>query len=342
MIGRSLRAGTPLVLALLALSATASGCRDPEADGGEATASNRSTTTATINTTINTTATTATTAASTSESISTSVEDQPQPDQLPLPTDAQSLALALEEAEAAIRDPTIDSELVAPWGRRQQQLYRLLSFHPDWADRALALTDPDLRRAAELNWSARSSLAALVDTENLHAELPAWQVVEPRPAAELLGYYRDGQAQWDIDWTYLAAINLIETRMGRIEGVSTAGAIGPMQFLPTTWAECCDGDPTDPADAIPGAARYLTIRGGPDDMERAIWGYNNSDYYVAAVTAYAAVLRDDEMAYRGYHAWEIYFRTTEGLIRLPVGYDQPEPISAAEWLADNPDQLFTG
>ncbi len=33
-------------------------------------------------------------------------------------------------------------------------------------------------------------------------------------------------------WYYLAAINLIETRMGRIDGLSTAGAQGPMQFLP--------------------------------------------------------------------------------------------------------------
>ncbi len=86
-----------------------------------------------------------------------------------------------------------------------------------------------------------------------------------------------------IEWEYLAAINLVETRMGRINGVSTAGAVGPMQFLPSTWAECCEGDPTIAADAIMGAGQYLLDRGGPLDMDRAILGYNNSKNYVTAV-----------------------------------------------------------
>ena len=56
---------------------------------------------------------------------------------------------------------------------------------------------------------------------------------------------------------YGLAINLAETRMGRIVGVSSAGAVGPMQFLPATWESCCVGDPTDAHDAILGAATYL-------------------------------------------------------------------------------------
>ena len=154
--------------------------------------------------------------------------------------------------------------------------------------------------------------------------------------------YKEAEARSGIGWTYLAAINLVETRMGRIEGISTAGAVGPMQFLPTTWAECCEGDPTDPADAIAGAARYLDIRGGPEDMARAIWGYNNSDHYVAAVIAYATVMAEDEQSYHGYHGWEIYFRSTEGLIRIPRSYEEPEPVPAGEWLARHPETLVTG
>ena len=258
----------------------------------------------------------------------------------PLPASAPAMAVALTEAEAAVRDPSVGDDAAAAWGRHQQRLYRHLARNPDWATEALAIDDPTLRQAAELNWEARENLEVLLASHGPEADLPAWRVVAPRPADELLGYYRDGEAQWGIDWEYLAAINLIETRMGRIEGVSSAGAVGPMQFLPTTWAECCEGDAADPADAIPGAARYLTIRGGPEDMERAIWGYNNSDNYVAAVTAYAEVLRADERAYRGYHAWQIYFASTEGLVVLPVGYEELEPVPAAEWLAANPQYLL--
>ena len=216
----------------------------------------------------------------------------------------------------------------------------MLSENQNWAPAVLTGTDPRIQSAVDLNWSARQNLSSLVNTETLHDELPAWRVEPPAPAEELLGYYKQAEETWGIEWEYLAAINLIETRMGRIHGVSTAGAVGPMQFLPTTWAECGEGDPTQPSDAIPGAAKYLTIRGGPENMPRAIWGYNNSDYYVDAVSAYANVLMADEEAYHGYHAWEIYFLSTEGLVRIPVGYDQPEPIPVTEWLATNPDARF--
>lgn len=278
----------------------------------------------------------------TAEPTTTSSTPAPRPDLAPLPDNGSALAVAIEAAEAAVRDPALGIDERAAWGRRQQSLYRHLSFHPEWADEALDLDDPVLARAAGLNWEARVHLEALVDSEAPHDELPAWRVVDPRPADELLGYYKDGEARWDIDWPYLAAINLVETRMGRIEGISTAGAIGPMQFLPTTWAECCEGDPTDPADAIPGAARYLGIRGGPEHMAKAIWGYNNSDHYVAAVTAYATVMAEDERAYHGYHGWEIYFRSTAGLIRIPQGYEELEPVPATEWLARHPETLVSG
>ncbi len=267
-------------------------------------------------------------------------EPEPDPASLPLPEDAPSMVAALDRAELAIRDASLTNAQLDSWGRRQQSLYRHLSFHPEWAPDVTANTDPAVRAAVALNWQARQNLSSLVNTETLHAELPAWRVVPPLPPQTLVGYYKQAEADYGIEWEFLAAINLIETRMGRIEGISTAGAIGPMQFLPTTWAECCDGDPSVPADAIPGAAKYLTIRGGPENMNRAIFGYNNSDYYVDAVTAYATVMMEDERAYYGYHAWEIYFLSTEGLIRIPVGYEQLEPIAAAAWLLDNPETLF--
>ncbi|MGI9597018.1 MAG: lytic transglycosylase domain-containing protein [Acidimicrobiales bacterium] len=265
-----------------------------------------------------------------------------EPFELPLPADGPSMVAALDEAEMTVRSPDLTNAQLDGWGRRQQSLYRHLSFHPEWADVVLAGVDREIRNAVALNWEARQNLSALVNTETRHEELPAWRVVTPLPPQTLIEYYKQAEADHGIQWEFLAGINLVETRMGRIEGISTAGAIGPMQFLPTTWAECCDGDPAVPADAIAGAAKYLTIRGGPENMNRAIFGYNNSDYYVDAVTAYATVMMENERAYYGYHAWEIYFLSTEGLIRIPVGYEQLEPIPATTWLERHPETLFSG
>lgn len=262
------------------------------------------------------------------------------PDELPLPTTAADLAIALDQAERALRQPGATQEIVAPWGRRQQALYRVLAFRPEWADEVIAGVDPSFRDAVALNWTATQELLALVTSHTISDTLPAWRIDPPAPADELLGYYRESEATNGVPWSILASINLIETRMGRITGVSTAGAIGPMQFLPTTWAECCDGDPADPRDAINGAGRYLVQRGGDRDLNRAIFGYNNSDHYVAAVTSFAAVLDAEPDLYYGYHAWQVYFLSTEGVIVLPEGYEQTEPIPAVDWLAAHPESRF--
>ncbi|MEM7272614.1 MAG: lytic transglycosylase domain-containing protein [Actinomycetota bacterium] len=282
-----------------------------------------------------------TTEASTPAESTTTTTAPLSPAELPPPGSAAEFIAAIDEAELAVRDPDLTAAELDAWGRRQQRLYRVLAANDGWVPEVLAGADPAIRDAVAGNWDARTNLTSLIDTEELHDELPAWRVVDPLPAETLLAHYRRGEAEWGIAWEFLAAINLVETRMGRIQGVSTAGALGPMQFLPTTWAECCDGDPTNPADAIVGAAKYLTIRGGPENMPKALWGYNNSDYYVNAVTAYAEVMMADERAYHGYHAWEIYFRSTEGLIRIPVGYEQAAPIPAADWLADHPEDLLS-
>ncbi|HWB70695.1 MAG TPA: lytic transglycosylase domain-containing protein [Egibacteraceae bacterium] len=118
----------------------------------------------------------------------------------------------------------------------------------------------------------------------------------------------------------MAAIHLVESRMGRIRGDSPAGARGPMQFLPSTWAAYGDGDIDDPGDAIRAAARYLVAHGAPGDMRRALYAYNHSDRYVEAIQAYAAVMAADERAFLGYYHWRVYYRTTGGDVVLPEGY----------------------
>jgi hypothetical protein len=92
----------------------------------------------------------------------------------------------------------------------------------------------------------------------------------------------------------LAAINRIESGFGQNQGPSSAGAVGWMQFLPSTWrAYGVDGDgdgsrdPADPDDAIPAAARYLAASGAPGDWYRAVFAYNHAAWYVQAVLAQA-------------------------------------------------------
>ncbi len=114
------------------------------------------------------------------------------------------------------------------------------------------------------------------------------------PVAQLLDYYRAAGNRYGIDWTFLAAINYVESDFGRVNGPSSAGALGPMQFMPSTWqAYGNGGDVMNPRDAIEGAARYLQAMGGPGDMDRAIYRYNNDRDYVRSINSFAAAFRAD-------------------------------------------------
>jgi hypothetical protein len=160
--------------------------------------------------------------------------------------------------------------------------------------------------------------------------LPRWRIVAPRPAGELLGYYKRAQRRTGVPWTYLAAINLVETRMGRIRGVSTAGDRGPMQFLPTTWdLYGAGGDIDDPRDAILAAARLLRHHGAPGDMAEALYHYNPSASYVGAVQEYARTMQRSPSAYRGYWHWRVLYRQARGTYLLPVGYPRKRAVVLA-------------
>jgi len=166
---------------------------------------------------------------------------------------------------------------------------------------------------------AGRSLAPLVEPGE---SLPDWRIDAPPAAEVLVGFYREAEAATGVPWPYLAAINFVETRMGRIHGNSTAGAQGPMQFIASTWdAFGNGGDVHDPHDSILAAGRYLASRGAPADMRRALYSYNNSDDYVDSVQRYADLITaDQERVYRGLYQWQVYFATTRGLALLPEGY----------------------
>jgi hypothetical protein len=106
----------------------------------------------------------------------------------------------------------------------------------------------------------------------------------------LLSIYQAAGVEYGVRWEILAAINEIESDYGRNLNVSSAGAVGWMQFLPSTWKVYGvdanrDGrkDPYNPVDAIFAAARYLKAAGYEHDVRRAIFAYNHADWYVDSV-----------------------------------------------------------
>jgi hypothetical protein len=259
----------------------------------------------------------------------------------PMATEPVGLAKQAVEAETTARNPNATADDRRNAGERQQLVYRILARHQDWEEAFFAQTPADLEPFARNNYNAAKAPLdpALSRPVPRKDTLPAWSVREAVPADQLLAFYKEGEAKTGIEWVYLAAINMVETRFGRIVGLSTSDAMGPMQFLPTTWNGFCQGDPWDDHDAIVCAARYLKQRGGPGNMHRAIQGYNPNDMYEVMVTSYAANLRADPEALVGYHAWQIFQPTTAGDIRIPVGFRAEAPTSAADYLAAHPDDL---
>lgn len=113
----------------------------------------------------------------------------------------------------------------------------------------------------------------------------------------LLPIYQAAGITYDVPWEVLAAINEVETDYGQNLSTSSAGAVGWMQFLPSTWKQYGldangDGaaDPYDPVDAIFSAAKYLAAAGAAHDINRAIFAYNHVGWYVTSVLLRAKLL----------------------------------------------------
>jgi membrane-bound lytic murein transglycosylase B len=232
----------------------------------------------------------------------------------PADTAAARLAAELTRAETAIRDPATSPSELRALGRAQQRAYRALVRRPRLLPAVLALAPPALRPTVKANTLAGAELRKLSRPAK---RLPRWRIVAPPPAAALLASYRAADAKLAVPWQYLAAIHLVETRMGRIRGTSSAGARGPMQFLPATWRRYGGrGNIHATGDAVLAAARLLRANGAPADMAAALYAYNPSRRYVRAVTAYAEQMRADERAFLGYYQWQVYYGDT----LLPEGY----------------------
>ena len=196
----------------------------------------------------------------------------------------------------------------------EQRIYRVLAQHARLADRVVRRLPHQLGVEARTTFTAGR---ALYEHFTPVKRVPDFRIRKPESADALLSSFRQGEDRFGVAWQVLAAVMLVETRMGRIRSSSSAGAQGPMQFLPSTWdAYGLGGDIHDPHDAVLGAANYLNASGAPEDYRRALYAYNPVDAYVTAVWSYAKVMMRDPNAYYAFYNWQIFVRTTHGDVRL--------------------------
>jgi len=247
------------------------------------------------------------------------------PPNAPLPVGpdpiAQRLATTTQSLETAIDAWRASGSPRAPrplllWALHQQRRYLSLGLaRPGIGDAVVERLPRQQRANARDVLTARRSLVRLTPPTTL--PLSAFRTGPAEPADRLLAYYRAAQRRFGVPWHVLAAVNFVETAFGKVRSLSTAGAQGPMQFLPSTWrAYGLGGDIDDPRESILGAANYLRASGAPANLRRALYAYNHSTLYVDAVLAYSRVMHRDLRAYYGFHAWQVFVRTPGGYRRL--------------------------
>ena len=176
-------------------------------------------------------------------------------------------AVALEQQSGGLVDRTIRALLLLPEEVRPKHVTSLL----DLGGPTYAVAD--YREHVQISFDPTIQ----APPDQLHV---LWQLAGSR---------------YGVPWRVLAAINKIESNNGHSMGPSSAGAVGWMQFMPSTWNQWGvdangDGhaDPANPADAIFSAARYLAASGGGSDLRRAIFAYNHADWYVNDVLRLAS------------------------------------------------------
>jgi hypothetical protein len=140
-----------------------------------------------------------------------------------------------------------------------------------------------------------------------------------RPPSFLIPIYMEAGKRYNVPWEVLAAINAIESDYGRNLNTSSAGAVGWMQFEPSTWSQygmAIDGhsvpNPYDPRDAVFSAARYLAAAGAAQDVPKAVFAYNHASWYVDEVMTRAKAIATHvqfERAAVEHGRFAVYFAT---------------------------------
>jgi soluble lytic murein transglycosylase-like protein len=239
------------------------------------------------------------------------------PDRLARAIDAttRSLRAAIDrwttESDGSSERAPLDVRLLALY---QQRIYRMLARDPTLAGLVVARLSTSVAREARINVAAGAdllSLAGPVSRPDLIRTQP------PEPPEALLGFYREAEDRFGVAWQVLAAVNYTESKFGRVVSASSAGAQGPMQFIPSTWAAYgLGGDVHDPHDAVLGAANYLHASGAPANYRVALYHYNPVPEYVDAVMRYARQMTRDPRTFYAYYNWQVFVLTKHGDLRL--------------------------
>lgn len=234
-----------------------------------------------------------------------------------------------------MRDPAAPAAEVAQAAFDTQVLYRQLARTPAWQPRVLDAAGRYRATVAD-HLEARAALRSVLT--DLSSTLPAWRIRRSAPLDRLVRFYRAGERVHGVPWEVLAAVNFVETGFGKIRGLSSAGARGPMQFMPATWeAFGAGGDINNFRDAILGAARYLAHNGGGrGEIDSALWNYNHSHRYVQGVKHYAAVMNDAPQTFFAYYHWQVVYLSQAGDVWLPSGYDTSGRPPVAEYVTRAP------
>jgi membrane-bound lytic murein transglycosylase B len=235
------------------------------------------------------------------------------------------LAVQLTAAEKALAKTTGAANTFARQALILQLVCLKLAYQPSWAGPVLSAVPQAWRSAASADIESTADLVAITPGE---PKLPPWKLIRAKSLRKLLAYYHAAQKATGVNWSYLAAINFIETDFGRIMGPSSTGAQGPMQFEPATWASYGHGSIYNPRDAIMAAASYLHASGAPGDMSRAIFAYNNSSNYVRSVERFAARLRASRGALNSYYHHQIIYHLASGWVWLPPGFGTSHRVRA--------------
>jgi hypothetical protein len=228
-----------------------------------------------------------------------------------------SLAAQLTDAETVLAEGDDPPTLMARQALIVQLACLRVAAHPGWASEVTGKVAPTRRAAAAADIAATADLVALTQPR---LRLPPWRIVAAESPATLLADYRATQAATGVGWSYLAAINFVETDFGRVAGPSSAGAQGPMQFMPATWTVYGHGSIHRPRNAILAAGRFLAGNGAARSIRSALYAYNPSWRYVDAVLRYARRLRTDPHALLGYYRRQVVYRLASGWVLLPAGY----------------------
>lgn len=256
----------------------------------------------------------------------------PAPD-APVPSDPARLAGTLARTTGALYD-AVDAwrddgnpargkppEAVVLLALHEQRIYRHLARRPELARRTVARLPGALAARAGDNVPAARALFSLAEPVG---DASSFRTQDPQPAGVLLRYFQRAERRYDVEWQVLAAVMFVETKFGRVTSPSSAGAQGPMQFMPATWdAYGIGGDVHDPRDAVLGAANYLRDSGAPGDYERALHAYNPAREYVDAVLRHARQMKRDPRNYYAYYSWQVFVLTERGDVRITG--PQPRP-----------------